>query len=246
MVRRMSITKLGDAQADFDAWLEVRKGYLSSSEMYTWLGDTFDWWGDTAEDILDAKRGGPGKVFDEETETTIAHGVYDETNVQEKFGYAVGCDVRSDNGFYVNDKFPGIGASIDGWGCPWDQSAGCFLEDEAAMVPAVHAELSQDRNLLPRLRETIDSRGTEFLTEIKKSLSVKWRMRVPEYYVPQVKTQLSVLEVDYAIIVAETVHTGKQKWRKYWDLRAYVIERDPEWDEVLKREGEKFLTLLEE
>ena len=52
----MAIHKLGDAQVDFDAWKEVRKGYLSSSEMFTWLGNVPDWWKDRPEDVLAGKR----------------------------------------------------------------------------------------------------------------------------------------------------------------------------------------------
>ncbi len=229
----MAITKLGDAQEDYDAWKAVRRGYLSSSEMFSWIDHTPDWWGDGPDEVLEGKVEGYEKSFDRETETTIAHGQYDEQNIQEKFGYAVGCNVRSDNGFYVNDKFPGIGASIDGWGCPVEGPC------------EIHSELFQDRGMAHDLRAIIDGTDAEFLTEIKKSLSVKWRSEVPEYYITQVKTQLSVLEVPYAIIVAETVHRGAtQKWRTFWDMKAYVIERDWAWDDVLLREGEKFLDRL--
>ena len=238
----MTIRKLGDAQADYDAWKAVRRGYLSSSEIFSWLDDTPAWWSDGPDEVLQGKVEGYEKEFDSETMTTILHGQYDEQNIQRKFGHAVGCDVQSDNGFYVNSKFPGIGASIDGWGRPWDYDGVDITLDDA---PEVLADFSQDRELLPYLRTVIDEEGTRFLTEIKKSLSVKWRSEVPEYYVSQVKTQLAVLEVDYAIIVAETIHKGAtQKWRQYWDLRGYVIRRDPAWDRVLVREGEKFLTAL--
>ena len=192
--------------------------------------------------MLWGKVEGNEKTFDEETETTILHGQYDEQNIQRKFGHAVGCDVRSDNGFYVNSKFPGIGASIDGFGRPWDYN---YFHEPNTECPPVRAAFSQDRALFPQLRVDIDSRGDTFLTEIKKSLSVKWKTECPEYYITQVKTQLSVMEIDYAIIIAETVHKGrKQKWRQFWDMRAHIIERDPSWDRLLKIEGENFLTAL--
>jgi hypothetical protein len=228
----MTITRIGDAKEDEAAWLEARKTLLTSSEMYTWLGNTESWWSDTREDVLAGKHG-EEKVFDAETETTIAHGVYDEEHVIGKFGYAAGCQVLPDNGLFVNDRFPGIGASIDGLGKP-DPDA------------EPHPVLSQDRTLFPFLHQLINDEGQEFLLECKKSLSVKWPKECPGYYIPQVKTQLAVLELDFAIIFAETVHTrATQKWRKFWDLRAHVIRRDPSWDRVLEREGQKFLTLLE-
>lgn len=227
----MTIRQIADMQEDEAAWKEARRGLLTSSEMFSWLDDTPSWWGDGPEEVLAGKRG-IDKVFDEETETTIAHGSFDEPNIIDKFGYAAGCMVKKTNGLFVNDRFPGIGASVDGFGQP----------DPEAEPRAV---FSQDRALFPYLHDVINDRNVQFLLECKKSLSTKWQKEVPSYYVTQCKTQLSVLELDYGIIFAETVKRGDtQKWRSFWDFRAFVIERDPKWDEVLLREGEKFLTAL--
>jgi hypothetical protein len=80
---------------------------------------------------------------------------------------------------------------------------------------------------------------------VKKSTSVKWKKEVPEYYVCQVQTQLAVLEMDYAIIMAETIHRGEeQKWRNFWDMRAYVIERDPKWERQMDKMNREFVQAL--
>ena len=237
----MSITQLADAKEDFDHWLETRKDYLSSSEVFTWIGNCPDWWGDRREDVMAGKQG-VKKEFDRETETSIAHGSFDEQNIQAKFGHAVGCDVQPHNGFFVNDRWPAIGASIDGFGRPWDFDA---RHEPNLECPEVHPEFSQDRTLFPYLRDYIDETGTEFITEVKKSTSVKWKKEVPEYYVCQVQTQLAVLEMDYAIIMAETIHRGEeQKWRNFWDMRAYVIERDPKWERQMDKMNREFVQAL--
>ena len=205
----MSITRIGDAKTDEAAWLKARESLLTSSEMFSWLDDTPAWWSDGPEDVLEGKRG-VRKVFDPETETTIAHGAYDEEAIIAKFGYAAGCQVMPDNGLFINDKYPGIGAT-----------------------------------LFPYINHYINDSDHEFLLECKKSLSVKWQNEVPEYYLTQVQTQLTILEMDYAIIFADTVAKGKdQKWRQYWDMRAYVVVRDPAWEQILLDEGEKFLDAL--
>jgi hypothetical protein len=233
------ITLLADAGEDFDAWLEMRKGYLSSSEVFSWIGNTPNWWSDDRDSVIEGKRG-VEKVFDHETETTIAHGTFDEDNILTKFGHAVGCDVQPHNGFYVNDKWPAIGASIDGFGRPWNLD---FAIDHDDPGPKVHPEFSQDRTLFPYLRDYIDTTGTEFITEVKKSLSVKWKQSVPDYYITQVQTQLAVLEKPYAIIMAETIHRGaEQKWRNFWDMRAYVLERDVRWERQMDKMNREFLT----
>jgi len=229
----MGIHRIADMQQDEAAWKESRRSLLTSSEIFSWLGDTPSWWSDGPEDVLAGKQG-VEKVFDRETETTIAHGSFDEGNIIEKFGTAAGCLVMPENGLYVNDRFPGIGASVDGFGKP-DHT----LEPQAVF--------GQDRTLFPYLNDLINSRDTEFLLECKKSLSSKWQQRVPEYYVTQVQTQLAVMELDYAIIFAETVKKGDdQKWRLFHDFRAYVIERDPAWEKVLLEQGERFLDKLKE
>lgn len=232
---RVAVTKIADAKADREHWLTTRMGYLTSSEIFAWRGEmskaTAKWWSDDQESVL-AGKSGAEKEFDVETETSIWHGIQDEESVQAKFGYAVGCDVKPENGLYTNDRFPGIAASIDGFGRP------------AGKGTEMHEAASQDRALIPYLRDYIDVSGCMFITEIKKSTSSKWQTQVPEYNIPQVKTQLSVLEMPYAIIVADTLKRGDtQKWRWYWDMQAYVIEYDPAWDEVLEREGQKFLTI---
>jgi len=227
----MSITRIGDAKTDEAAWLKARESLLTSSEMFSWLDDTPAWWSDGPEEVLEGKRG-VRKVFDDETETTIAHGSFDEENIIAKFGYAAGCQVMPDNGLFINDKYPGIGASIDGLGKP---------DPDAEPQPV----FCQDRTLFPYINHYINDSDQEFLLECKKSLSVKWQNEVPEYYLTQVQTQLTVLEMDYAIIFADTVAKGKdQKWRQYWDFRAYVVVRDPAWEQVLLDEGEKFLDAL--
>jgi hypothetical protein len=238
------INQLADAKEDFDHWLELRKGYLSSSEVFTWIGNVPDWWGDRRADVLAGKQG-IEKTFDGETETSIAHGSFDEENIQAKFGHAVGCEVQPHNGFFVNDRWPLIGASIDGFGRPWDYDLAPPAMGVYADAPEVHAEFSQDRTLFPYLRDYIDTTGTEFITEVKKSTSVKWKKEVPEYYVCQVQTQLAVLEMDYAIIMAETIHRGEeQKWRNFWDMRAYVLERDPKWEKRMDKMNREFAKAL--
>lgn len=233
----MAVTKLADAKEDFDHWLEVRKGYLSSSEVFTWRGKftkETDWWEDTRDDVIFVKRGGT-KEFDAETITSMWHGSYDEENIMRKFGEAAGCAVSPENGFYVNDRWPMLGASIDGWCCPWVDENGELC---APPVP----EASHDLRLFPRMHSVINKHGGDILLEIKKSTSVKWQKKCPDYYWTQVQTQLAILECPLAIITAECIKKGKhKKWRMYWDQRAYVIEPDPNWPSVMDQLNEEAL-----
>ena len=228
------VSKAADAKEDFDHWKKVRRNYLTSSDMFTWLEVGIpDWWGDTREDILHSKVTGEDKEFDTETETSIAHGSYDEEHIQEKFGYAVGCGVEPHNGLYVNNRWPYLAASIDGFGFPTPEAE-------------LHPELFQSRAMCKKLRRHIDREGVRFITEVKKSTSTKWQREVPEYYITQVKTQLAIMEIPYAIIMADTVARGKKmKWRQFWDMRAYVIEADPAWPALLDEIDKEFEDALD-
>ena len=234
-----TIKQIADAKEDYEGWKEARRDLITSSEIFTWVGNVPSWWGDRREDVLAGKEpGAPDKEFPLETATSIAHGAFDEESIMAKLGHAVGCQVLPHNGLFTNSRWPFIGASIDGYLRPWDYDA---WHEPNLECPEVHPEFSQDRTLMPYLRSYIDAAGDEALLEIKKSTSQKWKTETPEYYVTQIQTQMAVLEIDYCVIAAECIHRGEQqKWRNYFDMRAYVHERDPKWEKHLDRINREF------
>lgn len=240
-----NVTKIADAKEDFSFWKESRRNFLTSSEVFAYREvDVPPWYAadSNPRSVLDGKLG-VEKTFDTYAETSMAHGSYDEENILAKFGHMVGCSTCPDNGLYVNTRWSHIAASIDSFIAPWDIDA---WHDPLLEEPELHAELSQDRTLAPYLREYIDANGGVALGEVKKSTSVKWQKEVPIYYISQVKTQISVLEMDYAVIMAETImRNPEKKWINQWDMRAFVIEHDPAWDLVLDKLNENFRTALD-
>ena len=232
----MAVHKIADAKEDFDHWKETRLGYLSSSEVFTWRGKLTketDWWEDTRDDVLFVKRGGE-KVFDDESTTSMWHGSFDEENILRKFGAAAGCVVAPQNGLYINDRWPCLAASIACIGYP-----GLGLEP----IP----EASQDRSLFPYIHTQIHEWAEPFIIEAKKSTSTKWQKKCPDYYWTQCQTQMAILELPRNIIVAECIKKGDtQKWRQYWDMRAYVIEPDPSWEGEMDKMNEEAFALIRE
>lgn len=225
----MAITKIGDAVSDHEAWLEARKGLLTSSKVFTWRGEDIpSWWEDTRADVLR-----DDKVFDDETATSILHGTYTEDNVIEKFAAASGISCEGENSLWYNDDFPGIGASIDGYAYP------------QIAPPEPHLpEMCQDRGHLQRVIDET-SPYEKVILECKYSTSTKWQSEVPIYYIPQLQTQMWVLDLPAAIIVASTIKRGDtQKWRWFWDLRPYVVVRDPAWEKKLQVAGKQYLTAI--
>jgi hypothetical protein len=79
--------------------------------------------------------------------------------------------------------------------------------------------------------------------EIKKSTSAGWSQgKVSEWYVPQIQGQMHILDLKQAVIVADTVL--RKGPRLYWNLAAIVVDRDPEFEEVMDRMNEEFDELV--
>ena len=234
----MSIERVGTAD-NREEWLEQRKGYLTASAVYGWRGPDFAlkknawYFGDNnREAILAEKLEGVEKEFPARARVAMAHGSFDEENIIRKFEEGIGFRCEGDNSMFVNDRWPHIAATVDGYIHPFDpvhdhQGPGVNFCQDPEVFPALHLDLLK--------RET-------GILEIKKSISVAWsRSEVPEYYLAQVQTQLHVTGLAYAVICAECVATDpKEKWRKFWDLRPTLIERDPKWANVLDKCNAEF------
>jgi hypothetical protein len=227
----MTITAIADAKEDFDAWLEARKPYLTSSQMFTWRGVSIpDWWGDTRASIEKEKFGDHEKTFEDEVIVSMAHGTYDEVNIMQKFGKAVGAHVEPCNKLFVNDRWPHLAASIDGFVyVPTDTPDYTFFQS-SELLDEVHSDMAG-----------LIEGDQALLCEIKKSTSAKWQSEVPAYYRPQLQTQLHILDLPAAVIVAETIKRGDdQKWRMFWDMRAYLVLRNPAWESKLDQANKEF------
>jgi len=227
----MAITAIADAKTDFDHWLEARKPYLTSSQMFTWRGvNVPDWWSDTRDDIIAQKFAGADQEFEVEAFVSMSHGTFDEMNIMHKFGQAVGAKVEPCNKLFVNDRWPSLAASIDGFvHCPEADPDYTLCQSSDALS-----------ELWTEMQGLIEP-GQAILCEIKKSLSVKWQTEVPSYYIPQLQTQMHILDLPAAVIVSETIKRGAtQKWRFFWDLRAYLVLRNPAWEGKLDQANEEF------
>jgi len=235
----MSIERIADA-ADREEWLETRKRYLTASAIYGWRGPAFAdkknaWYfeDNNREAICAEKFQGYEKEFTRYATVGMAHGRWDEENIARKFEDGIGFKVETANDMFVNDRWPHLAATVDGY-IHTDQ----YVHD---INDVGENEYCQEEGLFEAMHLRIMGRGTGLL-EIKKSVSVAWaRNQVPEYYVAQVQTQLHITDVPWAIIVAECIcKHPKEKWRMFWDLRPTVIKRDPAWADVLDQCNAEF------
>lgn len=234
----MAIQRIGTAD-NREEWLEQRKGYLGASEITAWLGpsclpDKYKWYfaDNTREGIIAQKFHGVEKEFGEYAIVSMAHGAHDEENIIAKVGEMLACPVEPDNSQFVNDRWPGIAATVD-----------AFIGYDPTTEPGTNfCQSSEQIDKVLRGLSRLDE-GDMTVLEIKKSVSVGWaRGEVAPYYVNQVQTQLHILDLEFGVIAAECLFKHpKEKWRLFWDLRPFIIERDPKWADVLDRTNEEFL-----
>ena len=225
----MAVKIIADAKADRQGWLDARRDYLTSSDFYTWLGDTPKWWSDTKDDIIKSKASGAQKEFPPEVQVSVDHGSFDEEHIQVKFGVEIGAEVEPVNTLAINDRWPHLAASIDGFvGVP-DLDIGTFQfsQDKAAM-----------RRVAKKLKSVLGP-GETAINEVKKSTSVGWsRGKVSDWYIPQIQGQLHILEKDHLVIIAETVL--RQGHRMFWNLTANYVQRDPQFESTMDQLNEEF------
>lgn len=237
LYRRSDFTVLGDSTQDKAAWLEARKSILTSSDVFTYRDVGLpDWWSSNRDDIMKEKVLDIGKNFPEADETSMAHGSFDEVNIANKCAAALGCDVQCVNWLCVNDRWPYLGASIDS-----------FIQLSQTREP--QPVYCQDRSIPGVLREQLARFDVPLLLEIKKSTSRTWKKAPPDYYAnAQVQMQLHILDLPAAVLCAESIldvrHTDavtrRPYFRRYWDLRPYLVKRDPKWERILDEVNEDF------
>ena len=208
--------------------------------MFTFNGKGIPgWWGDTAESLLNEKLNGIPKEFPGEARVSMNHGIKDEEGIGEKLGEDLGAVFESDHGLYVNGKWPGLAASIDGF---------MYRPDgDIPDIPLYMQDKEQRDKLYHDLLFMLEP-DTAVLCEVKKSTSTKWQTEVPIYYRTQLQAQMHILDIEAAIIVAETVAwlkpEGEQRKRPFWDLKPHLVMRDPNFVDDLDDMNDRWLLAL--
>lgn len=227
----MGIERLGTSE-DRAEWLERRKLYLGASEIFTFRGVGLPrWWGDSRADVYAEKLDGVAKVFDARTQVAINHGSFSERDIGLKFQDGINLKVELSDDQFQNSEFPGIAATLDGY-IHVDRPYPGAIND-------VGPQFCQDPDVFPALRAELCELGGSGALELKRSVSKAWTSYVPEYYISQLQCQMHVCDLPWAVICADTIF--KDGYRQYWDLRAFLVMRDPAWRGILQDLGGQFL-----
>jgi hypothetical protein len=215
--------------SDRELWLKERRKKITASEMLVFLDRQPDWYSTNKEELLAQKLDGTEPLFDHKAKVRMNHGRLDEANNLAKVGKLLGYPVAEYHQFISNDRWPYLGATLDG-----------LLFPHMAVEPNLELTLQTGRVL-----ETIEALGDldePVLVEMKQTEAHRygkngkpWIDFVPDYYIPQIQTQLWLADVRHMVLVG---CLGAA------DMTAWLIELDPHWGKTLGAANSEAFTVL--
>jgi hypothetical protein len=219
--------------SDRELWLKERRKKITASDMLVFLGRQPDWYSTNKEELLAQKLDGTEPLFDHKAKVRMNHGRLDEANNLAKVGKLLGYPVAEYHQFISNDRWPYLGATLDG-----------LLFPHMAVEPDLELTMQEGRVL-----ETIDAiitasvaTGDPLLVELKQTEAHRygkngkpWIDFVPDYYIPQVQTQLWLADVERMVLVG---CLGAA------DMTTWIVKRDPQWEGILDAANSEAFAVL--
>jgi hypothetical protein len=227
--------------SDRELWLKERRKKITASEMLVFLDRQPDWYSTNKEELLAQKLDGTEPLFDHKAKVRMNHGRLDEANNLAKVGKLLGYPVAEYHQFVGNDRWPYLGATLDG-----------LLFPHMAVEPDLELTMQEGRVL-----ETIDFIGSlggdlavgqswtahdPLLVELKQTEAHRygkngkpWIDFVPDYYIPQVQTQMWLADVERMVLVG---CLGAA------DMTTWIVKRDPEWEGILDAANSEAFAVL--
>jgi hypothetical protein len=219
---------------DETAWLEARRGFLTASDMYTWVAqDKPAWWSSTREQIIHEKLTGEPRVFGNtmkkrlDASRKMAHGRFDEENNLRKFSHMTGLHALSRHELLGNLKWPNLACTLD---------AIC-AEVVDANIP--NPEFTSDPGMIVGALKAARYIGGTGIIEMKQTSEYggkKWATGIPEWYLLQPQMQMAIAEVDWCLVVCQC---GAD------NMFAHCIERDEDFEHVMQEANDSFEEMLE-
>ncbi len=213
-------------------WLEERRKRVTASDMLCFLDMQPAWWSSNWDEILKHKLAGTQREMDLEGTVNVTHGRETEALNLRLAGQLLGFAVVPHKFLYVNDRWPHLGATLDGLLYP---SRGVGPDLDLTTHVGLTAQLVERLEAIPGHRplmlESKNGRHPDpYGSKRKKGEPYTWSEAPPDYHRPQVQTGLWIAGFDRGIISARL--GGR-------DMACHLIEREPGWAEVLDEANEK-------
>ena len=102
-------------------WLTERRKLITASDIAVFTGTAPKFWSDTREELIARKLEGRDKEFDDKAKRRTAHGRLREATHLSMLGRLLGFPVVPFHWLVSNDRWPLVGATLDGLLFPWMQ-----------------------------------------------------------------------------------------------------------------------------
>lgn len=217
-------------------WLLERQKRVTSSEINVWLGTAPSFYSDTKAGLIERKRTGLEKDFDDKTTRRLAHGREREKNNLRMLGLLTGYPVVSYNWFITHERWPAIGATLDGLLFP---SMG--IDPDLSLTSAqAHCAYQNARLELLGGTVLVEMKNTDGGHRYKDKDGPHaglraWLDYCPDYHREQVQTALTLTGLDHCILCGSL---GGD------DMAYWTIERDPMWESILDEVNAEALEVL--
>jgi hypothetical protein len=201
-------------------WKQERRKRVTASDMLCFLNMEPSWWSSSWEEILHHKINDTDRQMDLEGRVSVRHGSRSEGLNLELTSELLGFGITRHNAMYVNDRWPHIGATLDG--LLWTQRGlgpNLDLSTQTGLVAETYERLSE----LPG-PVMVESKNARYPFKRQGTYNSWLNGTYPDYHYPQVQTGMHVADFEWCLLCARL--GGR-------DLAPYLIRRDPTWADRL-------------
>ena len=215
--------------SDRARWLELRRNYLTASDISTFMGTAPSYFTGSKEDLIAEKLHGTERIFGGGTQASVVHGRFDEDNNLKKASKLFGLPMVPYHYLVGATRWPFLAATLDGLGMveylvPPDVSY--------AKTGTRYGRFDTQGQVLETIDELEGLKGV-CIVEMKQTSSHiykrkdekrAWIEELPGHIIPQVQTQMWIADIPQCLVVGQL---GSD------NMTGYLVFRDDKWAATL-------------
>lgn len=228
-------------------WKKERRKLFTASDMVTLLGIQPDFFDTTLDEVVQEKVDGEDRIFAPDRLAAIEHGKVTEAANLEKCSKLFGIPVAPFHFLVKNERWPYLGATLDGIGVTRAlhmRNVNLARQHKSPTTKGrfeTYTKVDEVRRGLEALQRSgvetiiVEMKNTEAHMYKKKDEPRAWIEDVPAYLLPQVQTQMAIMELDHCLLCAQ-LGAG--------NMTGYLVHRDPDWGRILDEANTEAFELL--
>jgi len=182
-------------------WQDERRKRITASEINLFMGTAPSFYTDTREDLLVRKLEGIEKAFNEKAMRRIQHGREREANHLRMLGLLLGMPVVPFHWLVSNDRWPHLGATLDGLLFPdlhWEPDLS-LTSNKMHTLEVIETLRGLRGPVLVELKNTDGGHRYKEKGGIHAGLR-PWIDFIPDYHLEQVQTGLHLADIEHGIL----------------------------------------------